>query len=346
LASILPIQRHHDLEQLSRAELFSTRLCDLNLSVRGSWVEACLDELQSELKQRQLAIRPRFWLSTEWFTPASGTGIAVPFYLTHPRLMRLERTQMFEVDGGSVRNCMKILRHELGHVVQHAFRLHRRRNWQRTFGHSATPYPEIYRPDPTSQAFVRHLDNWYAQSHPDEDFAETFAVWLSPKSNWKRRYSRWPSAYRKLHYVDQLMKELARRKPTHTNPRPVEPLRSLTLTLADYYRLKRAHYRPDGLPIFDRQLVRIFPRQPITVRSRPAVDFLSQRRSKLRQIAVDQIGLDHTLADLLLDTMIRRSRLLKLFFRGKESEVTRRCAALLSRSAQHYTRRRQLRIPL
>ena len=26
-----------------------------------------------------------------------------------------------------------------------------------------------------------HLDPWYAQSHPDEDFAETFAVWLTPE---------------------------------------------------------------------------------------------------------------------------------------------------------------------
>ena len=49
-----------------------------------------------------------------------------------------------------------------------------------------------YTPDPNSRAYVQHLDYWYAQSHPFEDYAETFAVWLRPSSRWKRRYEGWP----------------------------------------------------------------------------------------------------------------------------------------------------------
>ena len=112
------------------------------------------------------------------------------------------------MEGGNGRDCMRILRHEAGHVVQHAYRLQRRRRWQQLFGPSSTRYPNYYRPNPASSDFVQHLRLWYAQSHPDEDFAETFAVWLRPRSDWRKRYAGWP-ALRKLEYVDELMAEIA-----------------------------------------------------------------------------------------------------------------------------------------
>ena len=66
---------------------------------------------------------PHAWLSDEWFSPDNTPGIAIPFYLAHPRLMRLERRQILEVEGGTASECLRILRHETGHVVQHAYRL-------------------------------------------------------------------------------------------------------------------------------------------------------------------------------------------------------------------------------
>ena len=111
---------------------------------------------------------------------------------------------------------MRILRHEAGHVVQHAYELHRRRRWQRLFGRSSKRYPSYYRPNPASRNFVQHLRLWYAQSHPDEDFAETFAVWLTPRSNWRKRYDGWP-ALKKLQYVDELMAEIAGQQPLLRN---------------------------------------------------------------------------------------------------------------------------------
>ncbi len=129
----------------------------------------------------------------------------MPFYLAHPRLARLERKMFKEVEGGTQRQCMQILRHEAGHIVQHAYALHRRRKWQEMFGRSSSPYPESYRPNPNSRDYVQHLPRWYAQSHPDEDFAETFAVWLTPRSNWRQRYAEWPGALEKLEFVDELM---------------------------------------------------------------------------------------------------------------------------------------------
>ena len=171
-------------------------------------------------------VRPHGWMSSEWFSPSNTPGIAFPFYLAHPRLMRLERKMIIDVEGGTHAECMRILRHEAGHVLQHSYALHQHRRWRRLFGRSSTRYPSYYRPDPASRNFVQHLRLWYAQSHPDEDFAETFAVWLTPRSNWRKRYEGWP-ALKKLQYVDELMAEIAKQKPMLTRRTEVEPLRSL-----------------------------------------------------------------------------------------------------------------------
>jgi len=148
--------------------------------------------------------------SAKWFSPADVPGVALPFYLAHPRLIKLERSRMLYVEGATLETCMQYLRHEIGHAILHAYRLNRRRRWQRTFGSSSKPYPRAYQPNPASRRYVHHLPGWYAQSHPEEDFAETFAVWLRPHSGWRRRYRGWP-ALKKLEYVDSLMTELTGR---------------------------------------------------------------------------------------------------------------------------------------
>ena len=211
-------------------QLLQLRLRDLKVKVEGTWLEDCLKALHEELKERDLRVRPHAWISSEWFSPDSTPGIAFPFFLAHPRLMQLEKKKIFDVEGGTWSECMGILRHEAGHVVQHAYQLHRRRRWQQLFGPSSRRYPRYYQPNPASRNFVQHLRLWYAQSHPDEDFAETFAVWLRPRSNWRARYAGWP-VLKKLEYVDELMGEIARQRPLLTRRERVEPLSQLTDTL-------------------------------------------------------------------------------------------------------------------
>ena len=150
--------------------------------------EAAIADLHAEADARNLAFKPHYWLSDEWFTPDGVGGIAIPFYLAHPRLEQLEERQMLEVEGGTHDWCVKILRHEYGHAIDNAYNLQRRRKRLRLFGPSTAEYPEYYTPKPYSKSFVLHLDSWYAQSHPDEDFAETFAVWLNPDADWRSRY--------------------------------------------------------------------------------------------------------------------------------------------------------------
>ena len=184
----LSLDKYH-WSALPHDELLSVRLCDLDLTLTSTWVEKCIERLYAELDHRGIRLRPHVWISEEWFSPDGVAGIAVPFFLLHPRLMRLERRMMLEVEGGTRKQCMMLLRHEAGHAVQHAWALHRRRRWQQLFGLNSEPYPDSYRPRPGSRKYVQHLDGWYAQSHPSEDFAETFAVWLSPRRKWQRRYN-------------------------------------------------------------------------------------------------------------------------------------------------------------
>src|SRR5207253_1605934 len=198
-------------------------------------VEARIAQLNAELDARGLAFRPHYWLSDEWFTPDGVPGIAIPFYLAHPRLAKLEKAEMLEVEGGDPESCMRILRHEAGHAIDNAYRLQRRPTRRRLFGDPNTEYPGYYTPKPYSKSYVQHLDHWYAQSHPDEDFAETFAVWLDPQSEWQTRYSGWP-ALRKLQYMDRTMRSVAGTRPRVRTKRHVDRIGKIRRTLGEHYR--------------------------------------------------------------------------------------------------------------
>src|SRR6185295_4060235 len=197
-----------DWTTLSDEKLLEVRMSDLKLTIEGTELESRIAEISAELDARGLVFRPFYYLSDEWFTPDGVPGIAIPFYLAHPRLAKLELKEMLEVEGGDPETCLKILRHEVGHAIDNAYALRRRPTRRKLFGDPGTEYPEYYTPKPYSKSFVQHLDHWYAQSHPDEDFAETFAVWLDPQSMWATRYAGWP-AQRKLEYMDKLMREIA-----------------------------------------------------------------------------------------------------------------------------------------
>src|SRR5204863_2668917 len=239
-------------------KLIVLRMCQLGVSIEHSVLADRIAALQRELEERGLVhFKPHFWLSDEWFSPDGVPGVAIPFYLAHPRLERLERAYMLEVEGGTEQWCMRILRHEAGHAIDNAYKLRQRRRRQQVFGPSYRAYPEYYTPKPYSKSFVLHLDSWYAQSHPDEDFAETFAVWLNPQSDWRARYGDWP-AVKKLEYMDELMKELAGHPPRRVSRRKLAPLPSLQKTLRQHYDRKRAHYGYEYPNFYDRDLRRMF----------------------------------------------------------------------------------------
>jgi len=315
--------------------LLDLRICDLGLKIERSPVARYIRRLYADLERRGIRFRPHFWLSEEWFTPDGVPGAAVPFYLAHPRLIRLERSQMLEVEGGSEESCMQILRHEAGHAIDHAYRLHRRRRWQRLFGKSSEPYPELYMPRPYSKRFVLHLDHWYAQSHPDEDFAETFAVWLKPRSAWRKRYQGWP-ALRKLEYVDELMREIALARPLNRSRAHLDPLSRIRKTLREYYEQKRARYGEEYPDFYDHDLRRLFSDEPRHRKRESAAAFIRRHRSEVRQMVSQWTGEYQYTLDLVLKEMIGRCRELGLRATGSERQVKMDFAILLTVQTMNY----------
>jgi len=238
--------------ELPDEELLDLRLCDLRLQIAGSRLESLLARLDRDFASKGIArFRPYAWFSTGWFTPHGTTGFAIPFYLAHPRLLRLERHMIGDAEGGNVAACMRLLRHEAAHALDHAYRLHRRRSWREQFGPFSQPYHATYRPRIGHRGFVVNLGHGYAQSHPAEDWAETFAVWLEPASRWRTRYQGWP-ALRKLCYVDALVREISNLPPAVRTRERVDPLAEKRVTLREHYarksaRLGRARLRGEFL---------------------------------------------------------------------------------------------------
>jgi len=326
-----PIRRLalEDLDRMTDDELLAVRLCDLPVQIAGTPLEGRAEIIAKELQARGLAFRPHTWLSDDWFTPDDVPGFALPFYLAHPRLMRLERNQMLDVEGGTEKECLRIMRHETGHAIDNAFYLHRRRRYRQLFGLFERPYPDWYQPEPNSRNYVVYLPAWYAQAHPAEDFAETFAVWLASGSRWRTRYRRWP-ALKKLEYVDEIMTEVAGQLPVNQSRAKVGNLPRLTRTLSRLYSLKRAHYAFKWPPDYDRALLRIFSPEEPSNSVPSAVAFLRRHRKELRREVAEGTGVHGYAIDQMYAHVIARCRELRLRRTLGEDETRRKVLIFLT----------------
>jgi Putative zinc-binding metallo-peptidase len=327
-------------------KLLELRICDLNIPIEGSVLEPRIAQLRSELEARGLTgFDPHFWLSAEWFSPDGVPGVAIPFYLAHPRLEKLERTWMLEVEGGTPEWCMKILRHEAGHAIDNAYRLRTRLRRQRVFGPSYMQYPAYYTPKPYSKSYVLHLDSWYAQSHPDEDFAETFAVWLTPDSDWRTRYADWP-ALKKLQYIDTVMAELREKPMLVRSRRKVEAIQSLKKTLRAHYERKRRHYGVLHPHFYDRDLRKLFSDSPEYARQMKAARFVARVRKDARRLVAEWTGEYQYTIDQVIEDMIRRANELNLRLKEPEEQAKLDFIILLTVQTMNYLHSGRHRVAL
>jgi len=317
-----------------RYELLNTRVCDLRLEVEGSPLEPHIERLYRELAARGLEFRPEIYPTDSWGCPDEVPVIGVPFYLMDRRLSRIEEEQTGEIENGSV--IMMLLRHEAGHAINYAYRLHKRPEWVELFGPFSRPYRDKFRPNPFSRNFVRHITHHqygrtYAQKHPDEDFAETFAVWLTPRSGWRRRYRTWP-ALRKLKYVDRLMQDLAGTEPKCTTGRLETPAEDMDMLLAEHYGQRAERYRAAAQGYVDDKLQQVFP----ATRARnviPASKLFREHADELLERVTHWSELDKDEVRTLLSKLEDRADALELQFprrqeRGKILDVTALATAL------------------
>jgi putative zinc-binding metallo-peptidase len=331
--------------RLSDEQLLSLRFCDLKLSIEKSPLRRFVRRLYSELEGRGLQFRPHIWLSQEWFSPDGVPGIAVPFYLAHPRLERLERRIMREAEGANDRWLMRILRHEAGHALDNAYRLRRRKRWREVFGPASLPYPNRYRARPGSRRYVQHLGEWYAQAHPTEDFAETFAVWLKPRSSWRSSYADWP-AFHKLNAVEELVESVRELRPPVRNRIRIEPIDLNTGTLADHYRRKVAHYRQSRRGVADQLLQKVFSEERTRRGAPRAATLLRTHRTALIASVARELSMERYTIQQILRMLIERSEKLKLFVRGSKRQTLRNARWILQRITRFYAQGETPQLPL
>ncbi|HYA45482.1 MAG TPA: hypothetical protein VED59_07740 [Acidimicrobiales bacterium] len=317
-------------------ELLSRRISDLGLQIVGTPLEPMVERLYGELAAKELhRFRPVCYLSDEWSCPDREPIIGIPFYLANAHLREIERAANDLEDD---RDAMMYLRHEAGHAFNYAYELFNRRDWVEQFGPFDRPYVDDYRPVPFSRRFVRHIAGWYAQKHPDEDFAETFAVWLTPGSEWRQRYAGWP-VLAKLEYVEAVARELSDRDPTHALAAAVAetPVEQMEMTVEEFYR---EHRVDETLAItdlaVDGELCDIFAaRGPIA-----AAAFVARHRKALLDKIAYWTGLRRSLVGAMLDTVEARSGTLNLRVEeGAEERTLVELAAFATTLSTNYLHR-------
>ena len=326
-----------NLDTISEEKLLELPIKDLPVQIEGTWLEKCVNELHKELKDRGLLFKPKCYLADEWLTPDLEPVVGIPFFLAHPALIKLEKKMMVEAEGSTVEWCMKLLRHEAGHAINYAFNLYKRRKWREVFGSFKTEYKDIYRFRPYSRNFVRHLEDYYAQYHPDEDFAETFAVWLTPKSDWKERYKKWPAIH-KLNYIDQVMDSIKNKEPAVKKGEQHWKVSRVRKTLKNYYKHKR-HFHAEDFPDFhDTNLKKIFTiKEDEKDKGLPAASkTIRKYRKYILESTGNWTGEKKYIANDLINKLIKRSTDLKLVCEENEAVTMLRVATYVSALLMNY----------
>ncbi len=290
---------------------------ELGLKIEGSHLEKLINRLYRELDDKGLWFKPECYLTDTWGCPNKVPLIGIPFYYADPILCKIEDQMSGELEDEH--ELMMTLRHEAGHAINYAYCLYDLPGWQETFGSFTEPYRDYFHPNPYSREFVKHLfqqvgtyaGRIYAQKHPDEDFAETFAVWLTPRSNWREKYKNW-KALRKLNFVHTLMKKIGPQKPLVTDGELIRPVESLDFTLLEYYNKSEERYRQKAQGYVDDVLQEIFSTNGKGEKRIPAGWFIEKNRNHLVDMISHWTGEGIASVDPLVDKLVARSRELDL----------------------------------
>lgn len=327
-----------ELTEMSDSEILKLRFNNILLPVTGTDVEDYVKQLHFELEANGLVFRPEIFLGDEWFSPEGMNAISVPFYLAHSRLKNLEKNLMLEVEGGDHDWFMKLLRHEAGHCFDHCYKFSRRKKWREVFGSPDMNYePDTYRPQPFSKSYVKHLDRWYAQAHPDEDFAETFAIWLDPGADWKKEYRHWPVALAKLNYIDQLARESTKMKISAVKGRKPSAIANLTTTLEKYYQRRRRENADEYPDFYDSDLKKIFNgKTELSKREYSAARFMNQNRKAIVPTVAWATSERKFTIDALVKRLANRSQQLELRLGKSENQTTMEVASFLTSLVKNY----------
>lgn len=325
---------HIDLSKLSDNEILKLKFCDLDIHIKGTWLEECVNLLYSELKAKGILFKPLFYLTDEWLTPNKEPVVGIPFYLAHPRLQELEKSKMHEIEGGDKKTCMMLLRHETGHAINYAYKFYNRKKWRKLFGQFSEEYTDRYKYQPYSKNFVIHLDNWYAQHHPDEDFAETFAVWLAPDSKWHDKYKNW-KAIEKLYYIDSLMNEIKTKIPLKEKGKKYYNISTLKSSLSTHYKRKIEFYAEYSPDFHDSHLKKIFPNISNETDLNVFKGLLKYKKDILKYVSF-WTGERKHIINQLFNELVKRCNALNLKFSAEDALSILRFTAYITSLIMNY----------
>lgn len=263
--------------------------------------------LQKELRSKGLAFDFHLWISDEWFCPDGVPGFALPFYLFNKKLMKIQKKQTGLVEGVSEFQILKLMRHELGHTIDNAYALRTNKQRQEYFGSSKQAYPTSYAPNPYSKNFVHYLGDNYAQSHPDEDFAETFAYWLDPSKQWRLKKLS-PVVQKKLEFMDELMNSLVGVKAKLKNKFKVEPIEKNSKSLKEHYNLLNQQRDGVALKRVDHHLRSAFPEQKSSRTLISFSQFEKRKRKTLCREVAQKTGFHQYEVQWALKTLSQRAQ--------------------------------------
>lgn len=316
------------------ASLLQARIKDLKLHLSGTLLERFISQLYEELEAKGISLRPQCYLSDQWGCPSGVPVIGIPFYLADANLLQIE--DALGAGAENERDIMMYLRHEAGHAFNYAYKLYDSEEWRKIFGDYSKPYVDSYKPHPFSRKYVVHISGWYAQKHPDEDFAETFAVWLTPGSNWPERYKGW-SALKKLQYVDQIGEKVGRLPPMVTIDERDMDVEQMEETVLDHYRQRMLEEKIDTSigDKLDQDLLALFEGEGIGTTA--ADTLVRAERQSLIHAVTQYSGVSRGVVKSLLDHQLERIAALKLsIHRDKAREYMTRLTALLTALAMNF----------
>jgi len=328
----------HELEKSRPGlqELLNKPIRELGLKIEGSPLQRLVQQLYHELEQKGLTkFRPLCYLTDEWGCPSGEPVIGIPFYLANADLAHLEK-EMNDLEDA--REIMMYLRHEAGHAFNYAYKLHRTPEWKQLFGPFRRPYHDNYRPIPFSRNYVRHLAGWYAQKHPDEDFAETFAVWLTPRSAWRMRYRGW-GAMAKLQYMNRIAKELGNVDPVRRRGSTDITVDEMEATVAEFYQ-RVSDETPLADLALDTDLRDIFDASKRRKTAKPAHEFFHAQRKAVVDKVAYWTGAQRPLIKKLIEVIEKRIEELGLYAdTGRESEHLIQITVYVTALAMNYMAR-------
>jgi len=215
-------------------------------------------------------------------------------------------------DLEDARQIMMYMRHEAGNAFNYAYELYQTPEWHDLFGSFRKLYREKYKPVPFSRKFVRHMEGWYAQKHPDEDFAETFAVWMTPRSNWRKRYQGW-TAMQKLRYMDRIGHKFGDVEPPRSRGDADVTVEQMGDTVEQFYARQVLQTREINNLLLDNDLKDIFD---VSRRKRkgvrPAADLLREHRKVITDKVTYWTGVQRPLIKHLVESITGRVAALEL----------------------------------